>query len=114
MLDTDVPMHEDKLICERIDHLLAPKFNCEWITLHQNEVPDLIIGMGEIDSQFSKIIQVIVNIELSTKNTQEIIEACEEILSRKRWKNYCYKPLYSVEGNRGNGFDGSLFSSPKK
>lgn len=84
LLDTDVPMYEDKLITERINHLLAPKFNYEWITLNQKEIPDLIITTGGIDIEFSNILKVIINVELSHKDTFKIIEVCEKILKKKR------------------------------
>lgn len=84
LLDTDVPMYEDKLLTERINHLLAPKFNYEWITLDQTEFPDLIITTGEVEEKYSNTQKVIINVELSTKDTYKIIKICENILIKKK------------------------------
>lgn len=83
LLDTDVPMYEDKLIIERITHLLAPKYNYEWVTLKQTEHPDLIITTGEIEDIFPEVIKVTLNVELSQKDIHNIMKTCEKILDEK-------------------------------
>lgn len=77
-------MHEDKFLTERINHLLAPRFNYEWITLDQTEFPDLIITTGEVEEKYSNTQKVIINVELSTKDTYKIIKICEKILIMKK------------------------------
>ena len=83
LLDTDVSAYEDKLIIEKISHLLAPRFNFEWVTLKKMNMPDLIITTCEVEEKFSNISQVIINGKLTAKDTLEVIKNCEKIFNEK-------------------------------
>lgn len=87
LLDTDLPMYVDRLISERLTHLLLYKFNFKWVTPEQKILPDLLLATGQVEEKYWNTPTVFLNAEISKKDAEEIVAACERILEKKRKEN---------------------------
>ncbi|MFK4894766.1 helix-turn-helix domain-containing protein [Lactococcus petauri] len=84
LLDTDLPLYVDVLMRKRLDHLLSPRFNYEWITLKQKMVPDLLLATAPNDLRFSNTPKVFINAEVSEQDSKNILEMCEVLILQKK------------------------------
>ncbi len=83
LLDTDFPLYVDVIMRKRLDHLLSPLFNYEWVSLKEKVVPDLLLATGTTDVRFSKVPKVFLNAEVSEQDRKNILEVCEELIRKK-------------------------------
>ncbi|WP_285142147.1 helix-turn-helix domain-containing protein [Lactococcus petauri] len=83
LLDTDFPLYVDVIMRKRLDHLLSPLFNYEWVSLKEKVVPDLLLATGTTDVRFSKVPKVFLNAEVSEQDRKNILEVCEELVLKK-------------------------------
>lgn len=86
LLDTDFPLYVDVIMRKRLDHLLSPRFNYEWVTLKQKVLPDLLLATGPTDLRFSNVSKVFINAEVSEQDRKNILEACEDLITQKKKK----------------------------
>ena len=83
LLDTDMPMYTDKIMRERLNAILSPKFNYRWVRGGEKVRPDLLFATGVTTEKFSKVPTVYLNAEVSKKDKEAIIKACEKIVEEK-------------------------------
>lgn len=83
LLDTDMPMYTDKIMRERLNAILSPKFNYRWVKGEEKVRPDLLFATGVTTEKFSKVPTVYLNAEVSKKDKEAIIKACEKIVEEK-------------------------------
>lgn len=102
LLNTDVPMYLDKVLVQRLNQLLSSKFNYEWVSLEQNRRPNLLVTTGVVEEKFLSVPKVFINPELTKKDEENIVEACDKLVKEKR-KNKA----------QNNGLDGTLFFKQK-
>ena len=86
LLDTDLPLYVDVIMRKRLDHLLSPRFNYEWVSLKQKILPDLLLATGPTDLRFSNVTKVFINAEVSEQDRKNILEACEDLITQKKKK----------------------------
>lgn len=84
LLDTDMPMYTDKIMRERLNAILSPKFNYQWVKREEKVLPDLLLATGMTAAKFSKVPTVYVNAEVSKKDKEAISKACEKIIQEKQ------------------------------
>lgn len=84
LLDTDFPLYVDVIMRKRLDHLLSPRFNYEWVSLKEKIVPDLLLATGPTDLRFSNVAKVFINAEVSEQDSKNILERCEELVIQKK------------------------------
>ena len=84
LLDTDFPLYVDVIMRKRLDHLLSPRFNYEWVSLKQKVLPDLLLATGPTDLRFSKVPKLFINAEVSEQDRKNILEKCEELVLQKK------------------------------
>lgn len=84
LLDTDMPMYTDKIMRERLNAILSPKFNYQWVKAEEKVRPDLLFATGVTADKFSKVPTVYLNAEVSKKDKEAIIEACEKLIQEKQ------------------------------
>lgn len=87
LLDTDLPLYVDVIMRKRLDYLLSPRFNYEWVSLKEKVVPDLLLATGPADLRFSNIPKVFINAEVSEQDSKNILETCEELIGQKKSSN---------------------------
>lgn len=83
LLDTDFPLYVDVIMRKRLEHLLSPRFNYEWVSLKQKVLPDLLLATGPTDLRFSNVAKVFINAEVSEQDRKNILETCEELICKK-------------------------------
>ena len=83
LLDTDFPLYVDVIMRKRLDYLLLPRFNYEWVSLKEKVVPDLLLATGPTDLRFSNVPKVFINAEISEQDSKNILETCEELIGQK-------------------------------
>ena len=79
LLDTDIPLYADRIMLGQLNALLSPKFNYQWVKREERVLPDLLLSTGKIAEKFSKIPTVYLNAEISKKDKEAIVKACEKI-----------------------------------
>lgn len=84
LLDTDMPMYTDKIMQERLNAILSPKFNYQWVMREEKVLPDLLFATGVIPEKFSKVPTVYLNAEVSKKDKDAILKMCEKIVEEKQ------------------------------
>ncbi|WP_270744659.1 helix-turn-helix domain-containing protein [Lactococcus petauri] len=84
LLDTDFPLYVDVIMRKRLDHLLSPRFNYEWVSLKQKVLPDLLLATGPTDLRFSNVPKLFINAEVSEQDRKNILEKCEELVLQKK------------------------------
>lgn len=84
LVDTDIPMYADKIMLNRLDSLLGPKFNYKWIKGEEKMLPDLLLSTGQAVDKFSKTPTVYLNAEVSSKDKDAIVKMCEKIVEEKQ------------------------------
>ncbi|MFK4895358.1 helix-turn-helix domain-containing protein [Lactococcus petauri] len=84
LLDTDFPLYVDIIMRKRLDYLLSPRFNYEWVSMKEKVVPDLLLSTGPTDLRFSNTPKVFINAEVSAQDSKNILEMCEELVVKKR------------------------------
>ena len=84
LLDTDFPLYVDVIMRKRLDHLLSPRFNYEWVSLKQKVLPDLLLATGPTDLRFSNVPKLFINAEVSEQDSKNILETCEELSVKKK------------------------------
>lgn len=83
LLTTDLPLYVDKIMYERLEALLSPRFNYEWITLDKKQRPDLLLSTGPIDEKFLNVPKLFINAQITKKDKEAILKACEQIVIEK-------------------------------
>lgn len=86
LLDTDFPLYVDIIMRKRLDHLLSPRFNYEWVSLKEKVVPDLLLATAPTDLRFSNVPKLFINAEVSERDRKNILETCEELIAQKKKK----------------------------
>lgn len=84
LLDTDFPLYVDGIMRKRLDYLLSPRFNYEWVSLKEKVVPDLLLATSPTDLRFSNVPKVFINPEVSEQDSKNILEMCEELTIQKK------------------------------
>lgn len=82
-LDTDMPMYIDKIMRERVNAILSPKFNYKWVNVEEKGCPDLLLATGVIAKKISDVPIVYLNAEVSKKDEEAIRKSCEKIIQAK-------------------------------
>lgn len=83
LLETDMPMYTDRIMQERLNAILSAKFNYQWVKSEEKVLPDLLFATGMAADKFSKVPTVYINAEVSKKDKDAIIKACEKIVEEK-------------------------------
>lgn len=86
LLASDVAMYLDKLVRDRLNHLLKDKFNIKITTDSSQQHIDLVLSTGVISKKFDKSRKIYINAEVTKKDGENIIKACRDILIEKRNK----------------------------
>lgn len=84
LLLTDLPLYIDKIMYERLEALLSPRFNYEWIKLGEKQRPDLLLATGPIEEKFLNVSKLFINAQITQKDKEAILKACDQIINRKR------------------------------
>lgn len=83
LLASDVAMYLDKMIMDRVEHLLKDRFNFKLTTDSRTPNIDLVLSTGVVDKNLEDIQRLYINSEITKKDAETIVTDCYRILDEK-------------------------------
>ncbi len=84
LLDSDLPLYVDIIMRKKLDYILSPRFNYEWVSLKQKIRPDILLATGPTDLRFSNVPKVLINAEVTEKDSSNIIKMCKQLILQRK------------------------------
>ncbi len=83
LLASDMAMYLDKLVIDRVEHLLKDRFNFKLTTDSTTPKIDLVLSTGVVEEKLEDIRRIYINPEITKKDSETIIADCYTILDEK-------------------------------